>query len=257
MLFTRLASFQARDGLWPKPKSSGRLGQTQNHDALTSSTSEETATTSRSSGISKFEVSTTEDGPTSALAIPMSTPTNPSSSRNASTQLPGFIGLSAATSRSLSTGLSVSSSGSSTGAVEMPTGAASTGANEPAPSQKELDGLSHGATAAIVVGILLVLAAFLYAIWIAIQNKKNDRRTRSPTFPSYDVDLPLRDLARTDEYRHTGVRFGGGSLSEQFAPETGMPSHLRDGTAGYGGLNGEPAPRYPANAYWGQSVAWG
>ncbi|PNY24953.1 Uncharacterized protein TCAP_05115 [Tolypocladium capitatum] len=266
MLFTRLASTQARDGqqpgAWPKLKRSGRHEGTQNLDVLTPSTSnpqEDIGTTSRSSGVEKLKVSTTGDGPTSALATPTSAPTDPSSSRNVSTQLPGFIGLTA-TTISLSTALSVSSTAPSIGAVGMPTGAASTGANEPTPSQKAPDGLSYGATAAIVVGILLVLAALLYAFWILVQNKKNDRRMRPPTFPSYHVDLPLRDL---DEYGHigttaqTGVRFGESSLSEQFTPETGMPSHPRDGMVGYGELNGEPAPRYPANAYWSQSVAWG
>ncbi|POR36959.1 Uncharacterized protein TPAR_02846 [Tolypocladium paradoxum] len=268
MSFTRLVSSPARGqqpGRWPMAEISDL--RTHKYDALTPPTSGpqgETATASRSSGINKFDVSMTEDGPRSALATPMSTPTDPSSSRNASTQLPGFIGLSAATPLSPSTAFSVSSTAASIRDVRLPTGAARTDANEPAPSHKTPDGLSNGATAAIVVGILLVLAAFLYAIWIAIQNKKSDRRTRSTIFPSYDADLPLRDLARTDEYRHTGtsaqtrVRFGGSPRSEQFAPETVMPLHSRDGMAGYGEANGElTSPRYPANAYWGQSVAWG
>lgn len=252
MPFTRLFSSQARYGQQacpsPKPDSSIRDGQTQNHDALkppTSNPQEETATTSRNPATNKFTVSTTEDGPTSATAALMSATTDPSCTRNASTQLPGFIGLSVTTSI-LSTALSVSSTASSIRDVGLPTGAPSTDANEPAPSQKAPDGLSHGATAAIVVGILLVLAAFSCTIWIVIQNKWNDERTRPPTLASYDADLPLRDWAGRDEYRHTGT-----------TAQTGMAPHTRDGMTGYGGLNRELVPQYPANAYWGQSVAWG
>lgn len=62
-------------------------------------------------------------------------------------------------------------------------GAGKPGGNGQARNQKEAEGLSNGATAAVVAGIILVLAACVYAIWLLIQSRRRERRESTLAIP--------------------------------------------------------------------------
>ncbi|KJZ77625.1 hypothetical protein HIM_02802 [Hirsutella minnesotensis 3608] len=55
--------------------------------------------------------------------------------------------------------------------------------SEVPPGQSKVEGLTNGATVAIVVGIILVLAACMYAVWLMIQDRRRERRDSATTDP--------------------------------------------------------------------------
>lgn len=102
----------------------------------------------------------------------------------------------AAALTSLNTSTLSSPLGSSTASRTASWTVAATGdanASEPAQKQNQ-EGLSNGATAAIVVGVLLVLAAYAYAMWIVMQSRRRKRSSATSAWRWSD-DVAMNNLS--------------------------------------------------------------
>lgn len=127
--------------------------------------------------------------PTSRLPLNNSRPSLKSSTRSSN-------------SATLSATASVAPSPSSTGTIASATETEVLDANGPLRSQKDPEGFSNPATTAIIVGILLALAACVYAIWLMIQGRARERRKSASTDPlsgwSQGSGLPMHRLNHDD-----------------------------------------------------------
>ncbi|ODA75942.1 hypothetical protein RJ55_08583 [Drechmeria coniospora] len=149
-------------------------------------TSEPTRLGSSGDGIS-FGASAKQDGADSTMAESTSFMTS-TAFQNSSTRL------------SLSTMRSVHSNTTQGSSSMTPPPVNSSGA-DPAAVDAPSNSLSEGATAAIIIGIILVVAACIYAVWALVQNRRSAGRPGSPSFSldtPYDGALPLRDVGRKD-----------------------------------------------------------